>query len=177
MLTDHLAAARSGDPGAVNAFLAECVPLVRRTAVRILGASNDMLDDAVQESLIKIWRNLHMYQDGYLDAWLKRVTTNICIDMLRHYRLQPSMVDHDDMDMLTGDPDPAEIALHAEQMERVRKAVALLSTKHRQAVEMVCLREMEYTEVAVVMAVPVGTVKSNVYRGREMLRKRLIGEN
>lgn len=134
-----------------------------------------MADDAVQESLIKVWRNLHQFHGGNMTGWLVRITTNTCYDMLRHYRRQPAMIDIDAIGDMVGDDDPADAVIRDEQSVRVCNAVAALSDHHRLAVEMVCLHEMAYADVAATMGVPVGTVKSKVSRGRAAL-KVLVGE-
>lgn len=177
MLTDALiVAARSGDRHAVNAFLTECLPTIQRTVWRVLG-QHSAADDAIQESLLKVWQRLHQYADGNLTGWLVRIATNTCYDILRHQRRQPVMVDYDNVGDLVGDSDPLEWAMRDEQAARVRMAVDALGEHHKNPVVMVCLQGLEYTEAATALGVRLGTIKSSVFRGKMALREMLTGEN
>lgn len=173
MLTDHLAAAKAGDAAAMNEFLTECVPVAMIRACRILGRDSHLVDDAVQEALIKVWRNLDTFHDGNLTGWVIRITTNVCYGMLRYQRRRPSECIDELAETLLDDYDPLDSLLRNEQAMAVRRAVATLKDYHRGPVELVCLQEMDYSTAATMLGLPLGTVKAQVHRGRVALSKML----
>lgn len=176
LLTDHLAAARSGDPGAVNAFLAACVPLVRMTAIRILGAGNDMVDDAIQEALIKIWRNLHRFNDGNIEAWIVTVASNASHDvrlsaMHRHWR---DSVSYDTLKgAASGDNVEATVCRH-EDRRRVRDAIGRLYPTYQPIAWLTHVEGFKAREAAEMLGVTGATVYAQVKHVKTMLGKILI---
>jgi len=179
LLTDHLAAARSGDPGAVNAFLAACVPLVRMTAIRILGAGNDMVDDAIQESMIKVWRNLHRFSGGNIEAWVVTVASNASHDVRlsaihRHWHDSASY--HTLRGTASGDNVEATVCRH-EDRRRVRDAIGKLSTTYRGVAWLMHVEGGKVREVAQALGLPSVTAHGRARDAKAMLTKMLIGEN
>ncbi len=161
LLTDHLAAAKSGDAAAMNEFLTACVPVAMIRACRILGRDSHLVDDAVQEALIKVWRNLDTFHDGNLTGWVVRIATNVCYDMLRYQRRHPADCIDDLDETMVDDYDPLDNLLRNEQAIAVRQAVDALKDCYRAPVELVCLREMEYVDAANLLGMPMGTLKSS----------------
>lgn len=174
MLTDHIPA-QSGD-AAMDAFLTACVPVAATRARYILGRDSHMVDDAVQETLIKIWRNLHRYADGNLTGWIVRITTNVCYDILRYQRRHPTDCIDDLAESLVDDYNPLDSLLRNEQQEGVRRAVTRLKECYRVPVELVYLYEMEYVDAAARLGLPMGTLKSRVHRGKTALGEMLVKE-
>jgi len=174
--TDHLPAAKAGDAAAMNEFLTACVPVATIRVWRILRRDSHMVDDAVQESLIKVWRNLHTFHGGNLTGWVIRIATNVCYDMLRYQQRHPSDCIDDFDETLMDDYDPLDSLLRAEQAIAVRQAVGMLKDYHKVPVELVCLQEMEYIDAANLLGIPVGTLKSKVFRGKAALGK-MLSEN
>jgi RNA polymerase sigma-70 factor (ECF subfamily) len=176
LLTDHLAAARTGDPGAVNAFLSECVPLVRMTAIRILGAGNDMVDDAIQEVLIKIWRNLHRFNGGNIEAWIVTVASNASHDvrlsaMHRHWC---DSVSYDTLKgAASGDNVEATVCRH-EDRRRVRDAIGKLYPTYQPIAWLTHVEGFKAQEAAEMLGVAAATVYAQVKHAKAMLGKILI---
>ena len=169
-----VAAAQGGDRNALDQLLRRHYDRLHAVCRRIAGGSRDA-DDACQEALIKIVRNLPRF-DGRssFGTWAYRIATNAALDELRKRRRQPQLVGIDDerpseqadveanrpMDQL-GDRLLLDAAI-AELPDDLRTAVVLRDVAH-----------LDYAEIAEVLDVPVGTVKSRISRGRSALAERL----
>jgi RNA polymerase sigma-70 factor (ECF subfamily) len=166
-----VAAARAGDRAALDALLRRQHPRVRALCRRMCGADADA-DDATQEALIAIARGLERY-DGRarFSTWAWRVATNACLDELRRRRRRPAPTDLDD-----GWAAPDDPAAAAGARVDIDAALARLPEQFRVAVVLRDLCALDYAEIAEVLGVPVGTVRSRIARGRARLAD-LLGGN
>jgi len=145
---------------------------------RITGNEADAAD-AAQEALIAVVRGLHRF-DGRsaFGTWVYRVATNASLDELRRRRRRPlASVDadhrreHDDAARPTEPADPAAerpIDMVAERMA-TDAALAGLAEEFRVPVVLRDVADLDYAEIAEVLGIPIGTVKSRIARGRGML--------
>jgi len=128
--------------------------------------------DATQEALIAIVRGLSRY-DGRaaFGTWAYRVATNACLDELRRRKRRPSPgLDH--VPEAATDHDPADMAAATVDVDA---ALATLSPEFRAAVVLRDLCALDYAEIAEVLDVPVGTVRSRIARGRAAVASHLSG--
>jgi len=166
---DLVRAARVGDRAALEQLLRRHVDRVHALARRLLGNEADA-DDAAQEALIAVVRGLDRF-DGRssFTTWLYRVTTNACLDELRRRSRRPGPlaedVDHGRHDPMLSDG----IADRAE----IDAALATLPPEFRAAVVLRDLCDLDYAEIAAVLGIPAGTVRSRIARGRALLARRL----
>jgi RNA polymerase sigma-70 factor (ECF subfamily) len=141
---------------------------------RITGNDADALD-ATQEALIAIVRGLHHF-DGRASfgTWSYRVATNACLDELRRRRRRPDpgLPDversHD-----AGDAGRPELDESVSARLDVDAALAQLPAEFRAAVVLRDVCGLDYAEIAEVLDVPAGTVRSRIARGRGLLAKQL----
>lgn len=141
---------------------------------RIAGTSRDA-DDATQEALIKIVRNLPRF-DGRsaFGTWAYRIATNAALDELRKRKRRPAltMVRDDDSGEVTLEPVDDLAGRRVEAIAdrlAIDDALASLPEEFRAAVVLRDVGDLDYAEIADVLDVPVGTVKSRIARGRKML--------
>jgi RNA polymerase sigma factor (sigma-70 family) len=142
-------------------------------AYRLTGHEDDA-QDLVQDVLLRVRRGLETYRPGSLEGWLSRITTNSFLDDVRRRRRRP-------LDALPEDPDrtvpPAAAAdeqLAAESLsDDVQAALARLPDDYRAAVVLCDVVGLSYEEIADALAIPVGTVRSRIHRGRRQLREAL----
>jgi RNA polymerase sigma-70 factor (ECF subfamily) len=142
-------------------------------AYRLTGNSDDA-QDLVQEVLLKVRRGLETYRPGSMEGWLSRITTNTFLDETRRRRRRP-------LDLLPEEPDRvlppapgADVALAAEALpDHVQDALRQLPEEYRAAVVLCDVVGLSYEEIGESLAVPVGTVRSRIHRGRALLRKAL----
>ena len=158
--------AARGDAPALDALLRRHTSLVHAVCRRILGSSDDALD-ASQEALISIARKVHLF-DGRarFSTWAYRVATNAALDEARRSNRRPLP-----SDALPDRAQPGAVPTDAHVADRVDidAALSTLSADYRAAVALRDLVGMEYAEIAEVLGVPPGTVRSRIARGRAAL--------
>jgi RNA polymerase sigma-70 factor (ECF subfamily) len=163
------AAANGGDRAALETLLVRHVDRVHAICRRVTGHPQDALD-ATQEALIAVTRGLHRY-DGRarFTTWLYRVATNAALDELRRRKRRPEPVE-------VGD-DRAAAAFGGESAVDARldvdAALATLGPEFRAAVVLRDLCDLDYAEIAEILDIPIGTVRSRIARGRVAIADRL----
>ena len=127
-------------------------------------------DDLVQETLALGLQKAHQLRDPErLNAWLYSILNNCWKQYLRCNR------PHEDLDeeRACDGPAPETSVGQLQTVTRVRNAVASLPTEQRRVLALVDLEGLAYSEVAVILDIPIGTVMSRLHRGRKTLLARL----
>ena len=157
-----LAAHRAGDPDAFGRLAGRYTDRMWGVAVRTLGDPDDAAD-VVQEALVAAYRQAGTYRgEASVRTWLYRIVINACIDRIRHDRARP-VVPWPVAEIAARGPDPAaELATRM----AVTDALLVLPWEQRVAVVLVDVQGWPVAEVAEVLDVPQGTVKSRCARGR-----------
>jgi RNA polymerase sigma-70 factor (ECF subfamily) len=165
-----VAAARHGDRVALDALLRRHHDRVYVLCRRMTGNDADALD-ATQEALIAVCRGLDRF-DGRsaFTTWLYRVTTNACLDELRRRGRRPVPME----------PDPAAAPMTSTAFGDdisnrldIDAALTTLPEEFRVAVVLRDLCDLDYAEIAAVLSIPPGTVRSRIARGRAALARSL----
>jgi len=158
--------AKRGDHGA----FAELVDgSIRRldAAARLILRDPDLAQDAVQDTLIRAWRDLPGLRDPErFDAWLHRLAVNACLDLLRHRRRRPTEVELSPIDSID---QPDHSAAFADR-ELLDTALRLLDPGHRAVVALHYLLGMPLPEVATSLGIPYGTAKSRLHYALAAMR-------
>lgn len=159
-------AARNGDTDAFETLVRTHVDAVYAHGLRFFGEPSTA-DDVVQEVFVKVFRSLDTY-DGRatFNTWLFRVTRNVCLDLLRRGARRPIPVDPVDLVGSRTVPDHAQRVVETAAVEQAMRA---LQPEDREALGAVSVFGLSYQEAAQVLDVPVGTVKSRVFRARRTL--------
>jgi RNA polymerase sigma-70 factor, ECF subfamily len=162
-------AAAAGDRDAFAALVAPRLDRVYATATLIL-RDRSRAEDAVQEALVRAWRDLPTLRDASrLDAWLRRLLVNACRDESRRGRRHEAnlrlLPEHDR-------PVAAEAETLAER-EAIGAAVAALSLDHRAAIVHHYYLGLSLPEMADALDIPVGTAKSRLHHARHAMRAAL----
>ncbi|MEV8375529.1 RNA polymerase sigma factor SigE [Kribbella sp. NPDC056861] len=147
---------------------------VYRLAYRLTGNKHDA-EDLTQEVFVRVFRSLSSYTPGTFEGWLYRITTNLFLDGARRkQRIRFDGLPDDAHDRL-----PSKGSGPAEKLDQdlfdhdVQYALAALPEDFRAAVVLCDIEGMTYDEIADVLDVKLGTVRSRIHRGRSMLRKHL----
>ena len=148
-------------------------------ALRLVGRREEA-EELVQDAFVRAYRNLRSFRgDSAFRTWFYRILYNVCMTQVRRRgRSQPLLRLEDQPAREEGLPDP-ETATALEQLEERELAELLtaelmqLPEKYRTAISLFYLEEMSYEEVAAVAGLPVGTVKSHLFRARSLLRETL----
>lgn len=173
--------AAGGDSGAFETLLRSCQKRVYNLALRMTGNPDDA-QDITQETFLRVWRGLSGYRfDASFTTWLYRLTGNVCIDFLRRRRRENTVSlyrdggENEEWELSL--PDPASCT-ETQVMTRltrsqVAEALGRLEPEYRQALTMRVINGLSYAEIAAVLEVPEGTVKSRIARAREKMRRLL----
>ncbi|HET7654123.1 MAG TPA: RNA polymerase sigma factor [Acidimicrobiales bacterium] len=160
-------AARDGDRDALDALLRRHYDRIYALCRRMTGNDADALD-ATQDALIAIVRGLPRFRAGArFSTWAYRVATNACLDELRRRRRrpEPGLPDLDRTRSASTSASAADVDARVD----IDRALASVAAEFRAPVVLRDLCGLDYAEIAEVLDVPVGTVKSRIARGRAAL--------
>ncbi|WP_214370184.1 RNA polymerase sigma factor SigM [Pseudonocardia sp. H11422] len=156
---------RGGDRMAFDELVRRHGDRLWAVALRTLRHREDAAD-AVQEALVSAYRRIDGYRgEASVSAWLHRIVVNVCIDRIRRERVRPT-VPWPERDVPARGPDPVQ---DLTTRLAVGDALALLPIEQRVAVVLVDVQGYPVAEVAAILQVPPGTVKSRCARGRARL--------
>jgi RNA polymerase sigma-70 factor (ECF subfamily) len=171
---DHelVAAANAGDRDALDQLLRRHHARIAAVCRRMTGNEADGAD-AAQEALLAIVRGLHRF-DGRssFGTWAYRVAVNASLDELRRRRRRPTD-SLDDLDRHHDEPSVRSPESAVVDRLALAEGVAALSEEYRVAVILRDIGDLDYSEIADVLDVAVGTVKSRIARGRSILAREL----
>ncbi|HLI83090.1 MAG TPA: sigma-70 family RNA polymerase sigma factor [Bryobacteraceae bacterium] len=183
--SDHLLieSLRSGSEQAYEELLARFQQPVYTLAVRLLNNPAEA-SDVVQEVFLKVFRNIeHFRADSSLRTWIYRITVNEAHNTRRWFtrhrsrevELDPENEESRDWREIIADSgrSPFELTLDREQAGMIESALGRINPVFREAVVLRDITDLSYEEIAAVLGVSLGTVKSRILRGREALRKQL----
>ena len=161
---------------AASGFEKTCLPFTRAlygTAVRLTQRPEDA-SDLVQETLLRAYRGFDRFREGSnAKAWLFTILHSVFVNRYRKARREPERVSIDDVDerfLAARDGHPGlAVSAAAPTAAELESALASLPEPYRLAVLHVDVEGFSYEEAADCLAVPVGTVRSRLFRGRKML--------
>lgn len=165
-----VAAAQDGDRRALDQLLRIHQPQVHRICRRMMGHETDALD-ASQQALMAIVGGLARFdRRSRFTTWLYRVTTNACLDELRRRRRRPVLA-RDDRDVVVDllDDRARPVADVVADQDLVERSLAELTEAHRVVLVLREICQLDYAEIADVLGLPVGTVRSRLSRARSTL--------
>lgn len=171
-LTSAPGSGRSGGPEWAD-VVARYSDVVYNMAFRLTGDDEEARDLA-QDVLIRLHKGLGKYREGNFEGWLYRTTVNAFRDRLRkRKRLREDDLPDEPTARLGVAPDVEETVQRGELADVVQAALVKLPPEYREAVVLRDLEGRSYEEIAEVLGVPAGTVRSRIHRGREALRQLL----
>jgi len=174
--TSLIAEAQKGKVDAFNELVLAYQQQVYNLAYRIMGDPASAAD-ATQDAFISAYRSLSRFRGGSFKSYLLRIVTNRCYDELRRRKRRPVTsfedveIDEDANPMLVnGGENPEEYAERQEMARVLQAGIEALPPDQRIALVLSDVQGMSYEEIAEVMEVALGTVKSRLARGRSKLR-------
>lgn len=178
-----VAAANTAPAGAAKAFQALVVKHQRRIArhvARYVRHSGDV-EDVVQETFIRAYRGLASFRgDSAFYSWLYRIATNVALTHLKREPVHVQMGDDGSAERAepfepgVSDGENPERTLMAKQIaDAVQRALAKLQPDLAEALMLYEVESRPYAEIAVMLGIPIGTVRTRIFRAREFIAKRL----
>ncbi len=138
----------------------------------------ELAEEAAQEAFLSAWQGLPFFRgDAAFSTWLYRLTSNACVDLLRKEgRHQGPSLDDETVcaDVADPAPTPEQAAERRELKAQIEAGLRTLSPEHRAVLILREMRQLSYDEIAEVLSLDLGTVKSRISRGRRQLREFLI---
>ena len=160
----------SGNQEAFRLLYRRHVGSVRRLVYQMT-TDSQVLDDLTQEVFLKVHRNLSKFRgDAQFSTWLFRIAYNVCQDYHRRKGRSNKIVSLPVEDLPISAPD-AEVLSRLDRQELVSRALETLTPDHRAVVILHDLQEKSQEEVAQILEVPVGTIKSRLFYGRRKLKE------
>ncbi|MEV6826770.1 sigma-70 family RNA polymerase sigma factor [Amycolatopsis sp. NPDC051102] len=170
-----LARAAGGDETAFGSLVRQHTPRMYRVALRITGSAAEA-EDVVQEAWLAAWRSLAGFrQESAVSTWLYRVVTNSALAVLRRRKPTVSLDDPapqstvDNALLAAAVPGPEGRVVRAEEVDAVLRAVGRLEVSQRVPLVLRELEGLSYEEVAEVLDVNVGALRSRLHRARVAL--------
>ena len=147
--------------------------------------NDDDADDLTIETFGKAFQRLKQYTPAFaFSTWLFKIASNHCIDFIRKKRINALSLDRgieteegDNIQFTVKDeaPDPIETLEKKQRVEKMRLVVSELKPRYRRLVELRYFEEYSYDEIALELDLPLGTVKAQLYRARDILASVMEG--
>jgi RNA polymerase sigma-70 factor (ECF subfamily) len=151
------------------------------TFARYLLGNPHEAEDVTQEALIRMWKHWDSLDVSRLEAWLLKVTRNLCYDRLRRLkvvrRVVPASIDDETaQEVPAGDASPEERAHSRALRARLLEVLEELREPYKSAVILREVHGLSYQEISDALETPLNSIKVHVYRGRRQLRQLLKEE-
>jgi RNA polymerase sigma-70 factor (ECF subfamily) len=170
---DLIASAQKGNTEAFEALVREYQQFAYSLAYRVVGNEQEA-EDLAQEAFVRAWLALPRFQGkARFGTWLYRIVTNLCYNRLPRLRRELTAIGED---QLAGEPDrhaaaPYENLEYRERRDRLYTEVDALPESYRLLISLYYQQGLAYEEIASVTSLPLGTVKTGLFRAKERLRK------
>ena len=170
--------AQRGETAAFEALVAAHAQLVYNLALRTLNIPHEA-EDVAQEAFVRAWRGLPSFRaEASFRTWLYRIVTNLCYNRLPRLRQELAALEAEVAVPLPDDRQHVETMLLSQELQtHLHQAIADLPDSYRMLVTLRHLQQLSYDEIAEVMAMPLGTVKTGIFRARRQLRQALEAYN
>jgi RNA polymerase sigma-70 factor (ECF subfamily) len=173
---DLVGRARQGDREAFTQLIVQYQVPLYNTALRMVGSREDAAD-ITQEAFLRAWEKIKTLREAPFKSWLFQIAVNLCYDHFRRGRRYGVMPDEEQGGKIVGlgvaMPDPQERAEANERSRAVRESIEALDHDMRAALVLRDINGMSYDEIAGVLGVPLGTVKSRIARARAQVQENL----
>jgi RNA polymerase sigma-70 factor (ECF subfamily) len=161
--------------------------LVRAYEKRVFALTSRMCknpadaEEAAQEAFLSVWKGLPFFRgESSFSTWLYRLTSNACVDLLRRESRHrdvagPSLNDEESsVELADNAPTPHALTEQTELRKQIEAGLAALPEEYRAVLILREMHQCSYDEIADILELDLGTVKSRINRGRKRLRKFLL---
>jgi RNA polymerase sigma-70 factor (ECF subfamily) len=165
---------RRGDEGAFQELVDEYKNLVYALIARTV-QDRTRAEDLAQDVFLRIHRGLPYFRgEARLSTWIYRIVSNVCVQDRAHDPVPGSVVSLDDANARVRTPSAADRQFgDLELKDRLEKAIAQLPAQQRLLIAAHYLKGVQYEDLAEALRLPLGTVKTQLYRAKQQLRRLL----
>lgn len=168
--------ARQGDQQAYAELMGRYRDSIYYMLLKMVSNMSDA-EDLMIEAFGKAFKNLDQYTPSFaFSTWLFKIATNNCIDFIRKRRTSTISIDQSSEDQETQSitiqsdtPDPEEHMIIDQRIKLLRDVVSKLKPRYKNLVELRYFNEYSYEEISEKLDLPIGTVKAQLFRARELL--------
>jgi RNA polymerase sigma factor (sigma-70 family) len=168
--------AREGDQKAYAELLGRYRDAIYFMLLKMVNNPSDA-EDLTIEAFGKAFKNITQYTPNFaFSTWLFKIATNNCIDFIRKKRAATISLDHSNDESETASvtvqsdsPDPEAHLINSQKIKLLREVVSKLKPRYRTLVELRYFKEYSYEEISDELELPIGTVKAQLFRARELL--------
>jgi len=172
--------AKRGDRRAFRMLVDRHKRMVFNVAWRMLRNREDA-EDAAQEAFLRAFRSMRTFRrQAKFSSWLVQIAVNVCLSFVESVYAKQTFVelreeaDGTDSCFIDGEMNPEDIVARKDFGERIRALVGTLPPRYRAVITLYYLEERSYREVAEILEIPLGTVKTHLHRAKECLRKSIM---
>lgn len=173
---------KSGDVEAFEQLIFDYQKKAYNIALRIMGNQEDA-KDMCQEAFIRIFKSIEGFKEqSSFSTWMYRIITNVCLDEIRKKKKNDAVSMDNTFETqegelhfeLSSDEDtPEEAYIRAEKKQAILKAINELNEEYKTAIVLRDVQGFSYEEIAGILCCSIGTVKSRINRGRNILKDKL----
>ena len=173
-----LVAAALRDKQAFSMIVRRYEPPLSRYVRRLLGRSGQSVDDVLQDVFIKVYVNLNDYDRSRpFSPWIYRIARNEALSFLRKRRAEPYLLSGEEgmlmLERVLDEPTVLEVLDRSRIGTWIRKLIAGLDPSYRDVFVLRYLEEKSYEEISEILEIPMGTVATNINRGKRRLKRDL----
>jgi len=175
-MADLMEKLQAGDISAFEAIFQDYQRMVFKTAYLMTGRKEEA-EDILQEVFVSVWRSRNTFnpKKGKLITWIYRITVNQCLS--RRRKKKPAILSLEEKSIDLPDMKPGEqleeVLVTRLEYERLMKAMNALDSKHRSVLILRYFNDLSYDEIAQIIGVPLGTVKSRISQALRSLRAQM----
>jgi RNA polymerase sigma factor (sigma-70 family) len=173
--------ALQGDEKAFETLLNKYRNLVFSIMIKMV-RNHQEAEDLTQEAFMKAFNSLSSFNDEFaFSTWLMKIASNNCIDFLRKRKLRTYSIHEPiqykdekiEIDIPDHEPTPERHLLQNERAKMIQTAIDELPERYRYVILLRHKEEKSYEEISEILNLPLGTVKAQIFRAREILNKKL----
>lgn len=181
LVKEKIKQVKKGDQSAFEDVVTIFQHRIYQHCYRMIGNKHEA-EELAQEAFIRAYMNIHSFDhERKFSTWLYRIATNVTIDRLRKrkpdYYLDAELPRSEGLTMYatlpSGESLPDDEVERFELQQYIHNEIASLSPIYRTIIMLRYLEEFSLKEISEILDIPLGTVKTRIYRGRELLRKKL----
>ncbi len=179
ILSDHqlVLLVSDGDTSAFEVLFDRYKDAIRKFYIqRCSGGSSEDIEDLMQETFVKVFLNIDKYNPAYtFGQWIYTIARNNLIDWVRKRRDDLSIDSlrsgSDLLQSASSEVLPDERIINSQRHTELERHLAVMTPRYRELIELRFFKEYSYEEIASALALPLGTVKTQIHRAREQLCK------